>query len=64
MKDKRFDCVQMKWDIQQNLLRQMKGLSVEEEDDFTMKKIISHPALSKIWLRAQKSVSQINESGD
>ncbi|MBC8204987.1 hypothetical protein ISS30_10495 [bacterium] len=55
MKDKRFDCVQMKWDIQKRLLREMKGLSPDEEDDFTRKKILSNPVLSKIWLRADKS---------
>ena len=64
MKNKRFDCVQMKWDIQQNLLRQMKSLSPEEEDDFTMKKIMSNPTLSKIWLRAQQSIPQFPGSGD
>ena len=54
-KKKKFDCVKMKWDIQQKLLKEMKGLSPEEQARFTENRIMSDPILARIWKKAQRS---------
>ena len=47
---KTFDCVKMKWDIQQNLLAEYKGLSLTERKKLMSQKIAATPALAQ-WLR-------------
>ncbi|MDP8240395.1 MAG: hypothetical protein P9X24_14995 [Candidatus Hatepunaea meridiana] len=58
MKQKTFDCVKMKWEIQQNLMREMKDLSPEAKREYTINKITSNPLLSRIWnLRKHRRAS-------
>ena len=55
MKKKKFDCVRMKNDIQQQILKETEGMTQEEIDAYTMKKIESNPILAGVWRRARKS---------
>ena len=42
---KKLDCVQLKWDIQQKLMEEEKGMTVAERIISTHKKIRSNPIL-------------------
>ena len=57
-KKKKFDCVQMKWDIQQKLLKEMKGLSAAEQARFTENRIMSDPILARIWKKAKRNTGK------
>ncbi len=50
---KKFDCVQMKHEIQQRLLAEMTGLSPEEQRRLTEERIESDPILARLWKRAR-----------
>jgi hypothetical protein len=52
MKAKEFDCVQMKYDIQQEILRDFAGLSPDERRRRTEEMIAVDPILAGIWHRA------------
>ncbi len=54
MKDKTFDCVKLKNDIQQELLDEMRTLSPDEWNEATAKVISSNPILASIWKQARK----------
>jgi hypothetical protein len=61
MKDhKDFDCVQMKWDIQQHLLNEYRGMSREEARHAQQQRIAADPVLGpfleKIALSSSTSV--------
>jgi len=45
MKNKKFDCVQMKWDIQRQILKEFSGISDEEAHEIQMAKVIQNPIL-------------------
>lgn len=45
MKNKKFDCVQMKWDIQRQILKEFSGVSDEEAHKIQMAKVMQNPAL-------------------
>ena len=49
MKDKSFDCVCMKHDIQQRIREEMAGLSREEQRRLTEEAILADPVLGRIW---------------
>ncbi len=53
-KKKKFDCVEMKNDIQRKLLKEMKGLSPDEQCRFTEKRIQSDPILGPFWRKVRK----------
>ena len=53
MKQKKFDCVQMKHDIQRKIEAEFKGLSDEEQWAITEKRILAHPVLGPIWKNAK-----------
>lgn len=44
-KPKKFDCIQMKWDIQQKISKEFKDFSDEEAVKIQMEKIMSNPIL-------------------
>lgn len=44
-KEKRFDCVQMKWDIQQKIQKEFSNVSDEEANKIQMKRIWNSPIL-------------------
>lgn len=54
MKDKQFDCVRMKHEIQQEILREMQSLSPEEQQRRTAQEIESDPVLGRLWRRARR----------
>jgi hypothetical protein len=54
MKDKEFDCVEMKHQIQQELLKEMDGLSCEERRQKTERAIQSDSVLCRVWQRARR----------
>ena len=61
MKDgKEFDCVQMKWDIQQRLLHEFQGMKPEESRRSQREKIADDPLLGslleQVALRSSPSV--------
>ena len=49
MKEKVFDCVQMKSDIQQRLLKEMAGLSLEERRRRLEDQVAANPILKRLW---------------
>jgi len=49
MKEKSFDCVQMKHEIQQRIREEMEGLSREEQRRRTEEAILADPVLAQIW---------------
>jgi hypothetical protein len=65
MKKKNFDCVQMKHDIQQRLMDELKGLSYEEQWAITEKRILANPILGPFWKNANifTPPGQENERG-
>ena len=54
MKDKKFDCVRMKHEIQQEILREMESLSPEEQQRKTEQDIQSDPVLGRLWRHATR----------
>ena len=53
---KSFDCVQMKWDIQQKLMKEYEGLSLEKRNSLMEKKISNDPILG-VWLDGVRNES-------
>lgn len=54
MKEKTFDCVKMKHDIQKKIAEEMKGLSEEEQSAKTEQMILANPILARIWKNARR----------
>ncbi len=55
MKKKEFDCVRMKHDIQQKILKETEGMTQDKVNAYTMKKIESNPILSEVWRRVHRT---------
>jgi hypothetical protein len=55
MKRKKFDCVQMKHEIQQHIMKELKGLSPEEQRRWTEEHISKDPILGPFWRRARRT---------
>jgi len=49
MKEKSFDCVRMKHEIQQRIREEIAGLSREERRRRTEEAILADPVLGPIW---------------
>lgn len=45
MTDKKFDCVKMKWDIQQEIAKESSGISDEQSHRIQMQKVMQNPIL-------------------
>jgi len=58
MKMKKFDCVQMKHQIQQQLLEEMSELSPAEQRRWTEKEILSDPILGPFWKKAKQASAE------
>lgn len=54
-KKKKFDCVQMKWDIQKKLYDEFKDLTLEEQRQRSIEIILSNPITAKIWRNAKRT---------
>ena len=51
---KDFDCVRMKHEIQQEIRREMAGLTVDEQRRRTEEAIRADPVLARIWEQARR----------
>lgn len=58
-KNKKFDCVKMKWDIQQQISKEFAGISDEEAHKIQMAEVIQDPILGTFCknLRSIKGAS-------
>lgn len=54
MREKGFDCVRMKDEIQQKILQEMAGLSPEDWRNKTEEHILADPILGPFWRRAKQ----------
>ncbi|MCI5113842.1 MAG: hypothetical protein D3921_05555 [Candidatus Electrothrix sp. AW1] len=58
MKKKKFDCVKMKWEIQQQIEKEFAGLSDKEAHKVQMEKILRNDILGR-FLKKMYSANQI-----
>ncbi len=54
MKEKKFDCVRMKNEIQEKLLKEIEGLSLEERRERFEREVLSDTILGPLWLNSRK----------
>ncbi len=45
MKNKKFDCVQMKWDIQRKIAKEFSGISEQQAHKIQMSRVMQSPTL-------------------
>lgn len=59
-KNKKFDCVKMKWDIQRQILKEFAGVSDEEAHRIQMAEVMEDPILGPFWqrVRTPRGISQ------
>ena len=50
---KKFDCVQMKHDIQRELMKETEGMSFEKRNAYSVKNILANPILAEVWRKAR-----------
>ncbi len=60
---KKFDCVKMKWDIQQKILKEMKGVPPEKQRAMMIERIQSDPILGPVWRKARRKTPIGAKSG-
>jgi hypothetical protein len=61
MKKKAFDCVQMKHDIQQAILAEMRGMSPAEQRKKTEEIIACDPLLARFWKQRRSSADRAGQ---
>lgn len=54
-KEKKFDCVQMKWDIQQKIQKEFSGVSDEEANKIQMERVKNSPILGSFLKKVRLS---------
>jgi len=54
-KNKKFDCVQMKWAIQQQIAKEFSGISDEQAHEIQMDRVMQNPILGPFCKKAQAS---------
>ena len=54
-KDKKFDCVKMKWDIQKQIQKEYAGLSEQEAHRMQMEKVMRNPILGPFLKRVRSA---------
>lgn len=63
-KHKKFDCVQMKWDIQQKIEKEFVGISDDEANRMQMERVAKNPILGpflkKVRLSKKEETSNIS----
>lgn len=59
MKEKQFDCVKMKREIQQRLQQELAGLSALEAERVALERILSDPALARLWKNAKRCPASV-----
>ena len=58
LKNKKFDCVQMKWDIQQKILKEFADISEDKANKIQMERIIKNPLLGPLFLKKRGKKEQ------
>ncbi len=58
MKNKRFDCVQMKWDIQRRLEEEMPGVPEAEKRRLQMERVAKDPLLGRFVSQARRGAAK------
>ncbi len=51
MKNKEFDCVKMKWDIQQQIRKEFKGVPEAQAREAQMRQVAQDPILGPLYKR-------------
>jgi hypothetical protein len=54
MKNKEFDCVEMKWQIQQRIAEETRGMSEEDRRRYDEASIVANPVLARLWRDARR----------
>ncbi len=57
-KDKSFDCVRMKWEIQRRLEEEMPGVPEPEKRRLQMERVAGNPLLRRFVVGARKGVGK------
>lgn len=57
-KQKKFDCVQMKWNIQQKIKKEFAGISDAEANRIQMERITKNPILGPFLKKVQAPNSE------
>jgi len=55
MKNKKFDCVKMKWDIQQEIAKESSGISDEQSHRIQMQKVMQNPILGPFYKKLHRA---------
>ncbi len=55
---KKFDCVEMKNEIQRKRQAEFEGLSLEEQKDLMEKRILSNPVLASLYRKSKERERQ------
>jgi len=56
-KNKKFDCVRMKWDIQKELAKEFSGMSDAQAHKIQMDRVIQNPILGPFYKKTRRSTS-------
>jgi hypothetical protein len=51
MKNKKLDCVQMKWDIQQQIRKEFAGVPEDQAHEIQMRQVAEDPILGPLYRR-------------
>ena len=52
-KNKKFDCVQMKWDVQKQIAEEFSGVSDEQAHKIQMAEVMKDPILGPFWRKVR-----------
>jgi hypothetical protein len=55
--NKKFDAVEMKRQIQEKLMKEMEGLSPEQQARFMEEAILKNPHTQRVWKQSRKQKS-------
>ena len=50
-KNKKFDCVQMKWEIQQQIRKEFAGIPEDQARELQMRQVAEDPILGSLYQR-------------
>ena len=62
LKTKRFDCVRMKWDIQQQILQEFKDVSPDQVREVRRRQIEGDPVLGALLQRVREACRKSSKS--
>jgi hypothetical protein len=59
---KKFDCVQMKWDIQQQIQKEFKGVPEAQAREMQMRQVAQDPVLGPLYQRLTSEEKSVNKT--